>query len=351
MKNDLYFNDHEWHIGDKHIHMRVVCGARTRGKTSRYVFEMVKWWDKDKLHNKFVYLRRKKVQLEEVISKGVFNGARGMDDPEAIKMFARYPYDNTRDGRIYLGMGKEDNENCGYIFDLNNIKGVSVEDANVLYFDEYIELNRADYKGGDGGMHEPELFARLLETIFRRREFWVILNANADTYTNPYHEYFHIPFLSEKWTDNERGIMFTRDIAPPVAREHRAQTTIGRLFKGTNYDIYANGDRPASGISEDFFAERPPHAKLVCNVRIFNKILTFWLDEEHEVEYISDKYKENKQYQTISVTKDDMTVDSTFVAYCTNFLLWQKTMFALGKTRFSNGKVAELFYVIINIDK
>ena len=351
MRNELYFVDHEWSIGNKNIHMRIVSGARSRGKTSRYVFELTKWWDKDKQNNKFIYLRRKAVQIQEVISKGIFNGARGMDDEEAIKMFARYPYDNVYDGKIYLGLGKDDKENCGYIFDLNNIKGVSIEDANVLYFDEYIELNRSEYKGGDGGMHEPELFARLLETIFRRREFWVIMNANEDTYTNPYHEYFNIPFMTEKWTDNNRGILYTRDIAPPVARENRAKTTIGQLFKGTNYDIYASGDRPANGISSEFFADRPAHAKLVCNIRIFNRILTVWLDEEHEIEYVTDKYKENLQYQTLSVTKDDMTINSTFISYCADFIIWQKTLFALGKVRFSSGKVAEMFYIIINLDK
>lgn len=351
-ENNLYYTGSKWTIGNPDYYMYMCEGARSRGKTTCWLHKCTSRslnalleGDENK---KFIFLRRSSVQMQLVIEKGLYNSVRSHDTPYG-EFYDEFPTDTQRKSKIYLNHKSGKSFHVGYYVDLNNIKGISIEDADVLIFDEYVELKRNDYKGGDGGLHEPELFARLLETLFRGRKFWVVMLANSDTYSNPYNEYFNIPYATEKYRDKNRGIWYEKDIAPPVLRDKRAGSVLGRLFAGTRYNSYALGDTTAVGINDEFISDKTNHSKMLCNIRILGKNLTLWYDENTGVEYVSDKYKFDYNYPVLSVTRDDMSVNTEFVAYNAMFLLQQKTQFGQGRVRFSSGKVGELFYIMIGL--
>lgn len=357
LKKDLQGNEFylgsTWKIGNKDYHLYMCEGARSRGKTTVWLHAVTKRainyiLDGDTKH-KFVYLRRSTVQLQLVAEKGLYNSCR-----EVYKDF----YDNFKHERmqkssIYLScVGKDGAENfihVGYYTDLNNVKGISIEDADVILFDEYIEFDRTAYKGGEAGMHEPELFGRLCETIFRKREFWAILLGNHDRSTNPYNEYFHVPYGAMKYKDLERGVFYEFDKATDATRQTRIVSVLGKMFKGTTYNSYALGDSAAVETADEFIAQKPDNSVRVANLRIFGKTLTIWVDKDTNIEYISDKYKIDANYPIISVTRDDMSVSSEFLAYNSQFLLMQRMYYGMGKVRYSSSAVAELFYTMLSM--
>lgn len=350
MSDGEYYLGSKWNIGNKDYHMYICEGARSRGKTTVWVnacmqrsYNFIK---QGVQNHKFVFLRRSTVQMQLAIEKGILNSCREVY-PD---FYNEHPKDRYVKSSIFLS--DEDGEkftHVGYYTDLNNVKGISIEDADVLLFDEFVELDRSAYKGGDGGVREPELFARLCETLFRGREFWVILLGNHDRPTNPYVEYFRIPFGAKKWRDKERGIYYEFDVATKATRIKRETSVLGKIFANSNYNSYALGDTSALKLQPEFIAQKPAHAKMTYNLKILGKQLTLWFDEDKGIEYITDRCKFNMQYPILSVTRDDMSINTEFIAYNSQFLLMQKTLYGAGRVRFSDDKVAELFYIMLGI--
>lgn len=347
-----YYLGSKWDIGNHDYHMYICEGARSRGKTTVWLNKCIQRAYNgvvtgDPIH-KFVYLRRSTIQLDLVARAGLINSVSNVY-PE---FYSKHSQMKIHKNRIYLSDDEQHGEvfvHIGYCSDLNNVKGISIEDADVIMFDEYIELSRALYKGGEGGMSEPELFARLCETIFRRREFWAILLGNRDRPSNPYNEYFHIPYGVKKHKDKNRGIYYEFDSASSETRSNREKSVLGKLFAGTPYDSYALGDTSGMNIASDFIAEKPNHAKQCVNIRILGNNLTLWVDDNAGIEYYTDKCKFNKQYPILSVTRDDMSINTEFVEYNREFIEMQRAYFGGGRVRFSSDAVAELFYVMLGL--
>ncbi len=350
-----YYLGSTWKIGNPHYHMYICEGSRSRGKTTVWTNEVVqrayKAYENGDTKRKFIYLRRSDIQLQLAVEKGLFNSVREVY-PD---FYSKHPQEKIWKGNIYISGEGQDGEqkmvHVGYAMNLNNVKGISIEDADVLLFDEYIEPSRSLYKGGDGGAREPELFARLCETIFRKREFWIIMLGNQDLPSNPYNEYFRIPYGSRKFKDKHRGIFYEFDEASFESKRKRVQSIMGKLFAGTQYDAYAKGEAAAVSLTNkgEFIGTKPNNAKQVCNIAIVGKKLTLWIDEENGVEYVTDKYKFNGMLPIMAVTRDDMSINSDFVTYNSQFLLIQKAYYGKGRIRFSDESVAELFYLMIKV--
>lgn len=340
----FYKGSKKFHIGNSTFHILFVAGQRSRGKTSVWLKELKKWYEKDHDNNKFIYLRRKEKQLELALSTGILNGSINAYPNEWEGVTGEKSVNNK-----FFIKRKDEVEHIGYTLSLNNVKGISIEDANVLLFDEYIEPTRSAYKGGDGGINEPELFARLLETLFRNREYWVICLGNFDSPTNPYNEYFHIPFNSHGWSDKVRGIMYEEDVSEDTATA-KSNSVTGRIFSSTPYLAYSNGERAMGEVRQDFIVKDvPSHCKLMYNVQAFNKKLTIWYDDISNVMYVCGKRSFNMTYPVLSVTTQDMSIDTFFIKYSLEIIQILKSMYGRGRVRFTSQEVSSIFLNILQI--
>ena len=189
--SNLYYENPKYKLHNRQYPLYLCTGQRGRGKTTWWLQEMIE--DSVKTGKKFIYLRRKDVELQLALEKGLYNG---LQVPEKNKAFwAKVKSHRERNGELFLTFYDGQEISIGYYATLNNVKGISVEDCDKILFDEYVAVKRSDYKGGEAGIHEPELFLRLLDTIFRLKDFTCVLLGNDDTPSNPYNEYWHICVL------------------------------------------------------------------------------------------------------------------------------------------------------------
>lgn len=355
MTNDLHYTGSSFQLGNPTYNTYICQGQRGRGKTTYWLAEATYHSLKDLIENKskttkkFVFIRRSEEQLKKVLSKGIFNGVMAVEKYRH-KLFDTDWIEEEKDGLIYLKPDSDSKEryNVGYYFDLNNTKGISIEDTWCTIFDEYVEPDRSKYKGGNGGVDEPELLARLDETLNRNRTNYMILLGNFDSPTNPYNEYFKIPFGAKKWTNKENGIFYEVDYSETM-KEFKEETSSGKRWKNTRYSEYSNGNVAMGKIDDDLICDKPPHAKHIYNCIICGTNITIWIDENTGVCYAHDNYKFDKQLPILSVLTSDMQINSYFVSYCQDFLSLFKARYAYGKMRFNNQKSATLFQLMIKL--
>lgn len=349
MENNLYYSGTSFVIGNKIYNTYLCAGQRGRGKTTWWLETITERAVKDILKNgdnrskrKFFFVRREEKQLQLVFAKGLYNGVRNKS-PNFMKGYV----EECNGGDIYFAKDKK-KIHVGYYCDLNTVKGISVEDADVMLFDEYIEPTRGKYKGGEGGIHEPEMFARLDETLFRNRENWIVMLGNNDSPTNPYNEYFGIPYGVKSWRDKKRGIFYEFDSSEAMT-EFKESTSTGRRWKGTEYGDYSNGKKSLGEVSNDLICERPPQAVLLYNLKVNGTYLTVWQDTETLINYVTDDCKIDKKKPIYSVTTDDMSINTYFVSFNSSFIKINKMHYGRGLTRFNSQKTATLFMIMLSL--
>ena len=356
--NSLYYDDCDFKIGNHEWHTYMCKGMRNRGKTTywlatvykRSIVNIREWLDGkvDRVTKRFIYLRRTEAALEQAVNLGVFNG---VFSAEPYKYLAQWcSTDLVFQKNKIMTEIEGTPTHIGYYVDLNKIRGLSLEDCDCLLFDEIIEDKRSNYKGGDGGIHEPDILARLDDTLFRKRENWIILLGNDDTASDPYSENFGVPFGVDKWKNKEREFWFEFD-RTQAAVDFRHTTATGKRWKGTGYDRFACGERQLDNIDEDFICEKPKHAKLMYNLKVAGERLTVWRDEEGGAIYVHNDCDFDKHLPIISVMNKDMQVDSLFIAYNPAFLQWVKFQYGRGNFRYNNQRTYSLFSIILALDK
>lgn len=355
--NSLYYDDCDFKIGNHEWHTYMCLGMRGRGKTTywlatvykRAIANIKEWLDGkvDRVTKRFVYLRRTEVALEQAVNLGIFNSVFSAPPYRELALlcetelvFNKNKIMTTINGTL---------THIGYYVDLNKIRGLSLEDCDTLLFDEVVEDKRSNYKGGEGGIHEPDILARLDDTLFRGRENWHIYLGNDDTASNPYTENFGVPYGVDKWKNKEREFWYEFD-RTQAAVDKRHTTSTGKRWKGTTYDAFACGERHMEGIDEDFICDKPKHAKLMYNVKIGGNKLTIWRDEETGINYVHDNLAFDNHFPIISVMNSDMQVNSLFMAFNTQFLLWCKFMYSRAYFRYNSQKTYALFSIILSLD-
>lgn len=349
MNNSLYYEEPKFNIGNPNYFLYMCEGQRGRGKTSRWLCKMVKHYLDTVCQGnpqKFIFLRRTDRQMELVLETGLFNGAKKV--PEYKWIWEDYPKQEFNKGNIYLISKDGKKLHCGYYLTLNNVKGISIEDADCVLFDEYVEIKRSAYKGGDYGMHEPELLFRLLETIFRRRNFWCVLLGNKDTPSNPYNETFKIPLGAQLHKDKSQGLWYEYDFSEVTAEDKR-KTALGVITKGTSYDDYSMGLKSLNEVDECLIADKPSHAVQIYNIKMLGKIISVWRDLTNSILYLSTKYKLNGSCPTICVTSSDMSVNTDFIKYNNQFMEVMRLYYGGGQMRFNDQETASLFATMLSL--
>lgn len=340
----IYYEHPKFKLGDEKYHLYMCEGQRGRGKTT--------WWAREfaqravETGKKFIYLRRKDVEMELALEKGLFNGCRKVK--EFKEFWDKYPSDEYRNGCIYLIDKNGEKLHIGYYHTLNNVKGISVEDADGLLFDEYVALKRSDYKGGESGLHEPELFMRLLDTVFRLKDFWCVLLGNRDTPSNPYNECWKIPFECPILKDKSRALWYEYDFSEATA-EVKANSTLGLISKGTSYSDYSMGLKSMVDVDESLIDTKPAHAVQKYNIKMFGELVTVWQDRTNAVLYLTSECKYNSSCPTICVTNSDMTINTDFIKYDSMFLMVMKSYYGGGAMRFNNQKTASLLATMLSL--
>ena len=345
MMNNLYYDNPAFALHNGKYYLYLCEGQRGRGKTTYWLQRMVE--DSIRTGKKFVYLRRSEVELELALEKGLYNGCQTV---EANKPFwAKIKSHEEKNGELKLTDYNGQTYVIGYYMTLNNVKGVSVEDCDKMLFDEYVAETRSKYKGGEAGTNEPTLFLRLCETLFRRREFYCVLLGNQDTPSNPYNEYFRVPFKTQLYKDKSRGLWYEYDYSTETA-EAKEKTTLGIIAKNTAYSNYSMGLKALNEIDEALVREKPAHSKQLYNIKILGNTLTAWLDGKDNVLYITDNCKINSSLPIISVTNNDMSVNTDFIKYASVFTQVMVAFHGRGCARFNSQKTASLFATMLSLN-
>ena len=131
-KNLFYINQENYQIGNKDYHCHIVNGIAGRGKTTywlAYLFDRFKNTGK-----KFLYLRRSDIEMELALNMGLLPSLRNAYGD-------RFDWIQDEKHRSNIISIKVDNKwhECAYYTTLNNVKGVQIEDCDVVLFDEYVE--------------------------------------------------------------------------------------------------------------------------------------------------------------------------------------------------------------------
>lgn len=351
-KSDLFYHGSSFTIGNREYGTYMCVGQRGRGKTTywlneafnRAVKEQIKFSGENvQYKHKFIFVRREEKQMKLVLANGL------LTSPATVwkSRWAGWA-DYYNDHHIHLRDKSGKSYHVGYYYDLNTVKGIMVEDADLLIFDEIVEPVRSKYKGGDGGSSEPEMFARLDETIFRRRDNWFILLGNDDCPTDPYREYFHVPYGATTFRDKERGFFYEFDTSEATT-EDKLKTSTGRRWKNTRYSSYSNGAIALGEVSEDLIAPRPSHTKIVANIKMNGVLLTVWEDDSALITYVTDECKLNNTAPIYSVTTTDMSINTDFINYCSGAMQIFKVKYGSGRMRFNSQRTASLFLTILGL--
>lgn len=336
-KNLFYINQENYQIGNKEYHCHIVNGIAGRGKTTywlAYLFDRFKNTGK-----KFLYLRRSDIEIELALNMGLLPSLRNAYGDR----FDWIQDEKHRSNIISIQVDNKWHE-CAYYTTLNNVKGVQIEDCDVVLFDEYVAKSRGKYKGGEYGIHEPAIFFRLMETIFRRREFWIIMLGNNDTLTNPYNEQLNIPFTTRYYKNRNRDLFYYFDTSEDTVKE-KQDSILGKLSKNTEYENYTTQNIAMDSIDESFISDRPLHSTMVYNIKYLSTKITVWRDN-HGILYFTDKYKFNPAYPVISVTTSDMSIDTNFIKDCNGQMITWSIMYSHGMVRFSSQKIGSMFLLI-----
>ena len=340
MKDLYYTNQENYKIGDTKYPCHMVNGIRGRGKSTYWLKEGFE--RSIKTGHKFLYIRRTDVEMELALKLGLFNVFAY--DKSLYSMIEDYKYRNNVVQIKHHGNWVD----VCYFITLNNTNGLSVEDSDFFIFDEYVAKKRSQYKGGEYGIYEPEIFFNLLETIYRRRSFSGVMLGNNYTVSNPYNEVFHIPFGCKEYKDKSRGIWYTFDYSDDTVQQKK-DSILGRLSRGTQYDKFSSENVAMNEIDDKFIGDKPPHAKQLFNIFYMKNVITVWEDSNNHILYFTDKYKLNADLPILSVTTADMSINTTFLESCGQLLANWYMQYSWGYVRFSSQDIGSQFMTIVKL--
>lgn len=341
MTNLYYTNQENYKIGDKEYPLHIVEGIRSRGKTTYWITEAYKHYRET--GQKFIYLRRSTIELTLALNAGIFTPCR----QAYSDVFKGIGKEKCRNNSITLNINGV-MEEVGYYYDLNNIKGIAIEDSDLIIFDEYVASSRTKYKGGEYGANEAQIFAKLCETVFRSRNFTAILLGNNDTPTNPYNEFFHIPFGTKYYKNKNVGVFYYFDYSEETVKK-KQDTSLIKIFGNTSYGDYTCNGKSLDEINEDFISEVPSKANRICTIKFLGSIISVL--SLNNIFYLTDKYKVDKNYPILSATTSDLSVDSNFIKTNMFLLIQLKIIFGEGRMRFNSQKTANTFMIIASFAK
>lgn len=310
MKRDIYYD------GSADFEQLTTSGKilidvrkRSKGRTSWWINKLTKRALKNP-HNRFLFIRRSAQDVEDVVGMGFAKNLIITDYYGNWYRKRGYTFKIVAE-KIYIHQEKPPISQdilVGYIKSLNNPKGLDADDVDFIMFDEFIAVSRLDYKGGCMGTKEPVRFMKLVHTIFRRRQkCWVVLLGNDDTPTNPYNEYFKIPYGAKRYTDG--NVIYRYD---PTPSETDSTAAVLSKYDETAYKTEVAGNGGAV-VPDYAILDKPPSAVMLFTIKHQTTYLTVWYDDKGGLLYVHDNYALDKSKPVYCAFNDDMTVDTNLL--------------------------------------
>lgn len=337
---------------DKDHRMLLDERERSFGRSSFWLNKSTKRAYKSK-GNKFLFLRRKEREIDEILRVGFGKNLLLTDYYNKFYREKGLHFDVKR-GIIYLtntAINPKNKifEHVGYIKDLNSTKGLDLMDCDIILFDEYIAEKRSDYKGGDAGIHEPEIFLHLVHTVFRKLpNRWSILLGNPPIgcVTDPYKEWFKIPYGAKKWADKARGIYYRAE------RGAGDRGSVADILSSANETFYKTAvlNERKTAVPDYCIEEKPARARYLCAIVFQTAFLTIWHDIVNGLMYVSDRLKIDRQRPIYTAFNEDMTIDASFMVCSKNMQLKAiKNTYYQNMIRYSDQNVAEKFQMVLSL--
>lgn len=258
-ENDIYYNCKKpYSYGSNFIG---VDGGRGIGKTTTFGIDCFKQVEKG---NQFVWLRRYKPEIRELIHKDSFS--------------------NIIDGLVYKGDGNGgaqimyENTLCGYLIPLikyRDYKSVNFDKVTRIIFDEAFVMETIAYRYLQD---EIKIFWEMVSTIVRtRKNYKIILLANNEDTFNPYYRFFKVPIFKGVYIDKDRGLYFEH--AEPSAKlvEKEKETPLYDMIKGTSYADYHYGNKNINEDKSIKIIQKPKDCKLMFRLEINDKTINCYL--------------------------------------------------------------------------
>lgn len=349
MDNEKFYDGSFFDLENPDHRILISDAPRSFGRTSYWLNRLFKRAEKNPL-KRFIYLRRGDKELEAATAKGFAKNLKFNDYYGTYYRRKGYTI-RTEANNIYLQSDK-DKILVGYLGSLNSIKGVDAMDVDTILFDEYVAVLRRSYKGGNNGVFEPPMLYAFMNTIFRRRKNAnLILLGNqdaADSPTNPYTEYFEIPFKATKYRDTKVGLYY---------RKEQGQGDTGSymsIISRINNDVYnrdVKGEAIAT-VDKLFITDKTPAAQYIAAVKYQSVFITLWIDINTGIMYCHDNYKVDKNKPFYTAFRDNMSIDATLlIAAQYPQLKAIKQKYFTNQIRYNNTSTASRVQNIIQVIK
>lgn len=345
-----YYDGSYFELNEKNRFL-VDIRKRSKGRTSFWVNKATRRALTNPEIHKFIYLRRQDSEMLEVINSGFASNL--MRTEYYAKFYKKNNYSfSTESNKIFIVKhdqeGKEiEKIHVGYLRTLNKVKGLDLLDVDLIIFDEFVALKRSDYKGGMSGINEPMILNKMIHTVFRNKpNRWLVMLGNDDTPTNPYNEYFHIPYGVKSFTDKKRGLVYRYD---PSEGETESVAAIFSSFDDKTYKSEVGGGI-TSAVPEYLIEQKPQQAEYLMAIKYANTFITFWSDIRNGVIFAHDNYKVDRSKPVYSAFFEDMSVDSSMlIGALYPQIKGLKLQYFANQIRYNNQSTAQKMLDIINI--
>ena len=223
-----------------------------------WVVDLLGKLDKNKPHE-FIYMRRYIKSELDVSKDKVFTNVEDCT------------IENT--GLTYVCKDGQNKRLCGYAISLSSIpKGIDFERVKIILFDEFVITDNRRYL-----QNEFECFANFLETVIRlRNDCIVVMLGNAKDFYNPYTLGWKIKMSQgqKRWSGYDKTVTY-RLIEGDTYNNGREETVIGKLFKDTNYDKWANDNNFIMNTGANV-CNKEKNSINVANIKTENDIFSIW---------------------------------------------------------------------------
>ena len=344
---ETYYDGSFFDLENPEHRILISDAARSFGRTSYWVNRCTKRAEKNPL-KRYIYLRRGDKELEAVIADGFAKNLKLNNYYGTY--YNRKKYSIITDAKkIYLENNQKNRILVGYMASFNQIKGIDLLDVDTIIFDEYIATLRRSYKGGNNGVFEPKMLDSFINTVFRRR-----INANliflgnqdtADSPTNPYAEYWHIPFGVSKYKRSDIGLYY---------RKEKGQGDTGsfaNVIARANTDTYARDVlNDVTTIDSLFIAKKPHNADYIAAIKFQSVYITLWIDTKTGILFCHDDYKVDKNKPFYTAFRDNMSIDAALlIAAQYPQLKAIKQKYFTNQIRYNNAVTASRIATIIQV--
>lgn len=295
----------------KQRNLNFIVGSRGYGKTYGFKKYVIKQAIRGK--GKFIYMRRKRTEIDSLVD---FFGDLANDEwftsrdivfrSKGNELFYADTYDEDE---------KPEWKHIGSLVALSTqatLKSREFGDYVNMIFDEWLPLFRNEFLRG-----ELDMFASLIDTVFRDRNFQIFCLANSSLMFNPYFEYFDINLaenLTKEFIYHERSIL-VQLVPSDYWSEYRKTTPLGMLFKETDYDKYASGNE-FSDNDGVLVEDMPKRAKNIMVMLLDGQTVGVWFDMDTSWIYFSEKYdistKEKYAFDYDEINEDFQSAKNIF---------------------------------------